>query len=828
MKFTIKIKNFLYALLFMATSSCSNSVLQEGSNVMKLWYDKPAEYFINAMPIGNGRLAATVYGRPSEELIHLNEETLWTGGPVNLNPNPEAPEYVSKIRKALDEKNYALADQLSRKMQGYFSQSYAPVGDLLIRQDYKGVVTDYYRDLDLNTAIATTHFKVGETEYTREAFVSYPDQVIVVKLSSSKPKALNLSISTQSKLHASVSVDGQELLMEGRAPSHADPTYMNTSNEPIQWDDDCKGMRFQTRVKTLQNNGKEKIENGEIKISSASQVTLAISIATSFNGFDKCPMSEGKNEKVLAKSYLENLKNKSYEELKINHLKDYSNYFERAKFYLNGNKEVELLPTDERLQRYQKDNSDHGLEALLYQYGRYLLISSSRKGGIAANLQGKWNVDVRPAWSCNYTTNINLEMNYWGAEKTGLGDMHWPLIQQVINMSKIGKYVAKNFYKCRGWAAGHNSDIWALTNPVGHIGMGDPQWANWIMAGPWLSQHLWEKYAYSGDKEYLRNTAYPVMKEAAEFCLDWLVDDGKGYLITSPSTSPENRYIGEDGRSWAVAKGATMDLALMRNLFENSIEAINILDIDKSFGDTVRATLKRLLPYQVGKDGDLQEWAADYQDSEPTHRHVSHLFCLHPGNDISVNKTPELFEACKKTLLKRGDGGTGWSRVWKVCFWARLLDGNHAYKLLQNDLDYTKERGFTDIGGTYPNLFNACPPFQIDGNFGIVEGISEMLLQSHLKEIYLLPALPIAWKDGSIIGLKARGGFDVDMQWKNGTLKMAVLHSKNDTACRLRTNVPISVKGAKIKTVEETSLAGKTYVNTFEVEKDKQYIINPK
>ena len=775
--------------------------------------------------LGNGRVGAMIYGRPTEELIHLNEGSFWSGGPATLSPNPEAYKFLPQVRKALDEKNYAEADKLIRNMQGLFSQSYAPIGDLLVKQKFDGTVTGYSRDLNLEDAIATTCFTANDVTYTREAFVSHPDQALIIRFTASRPGALELNFSTQTKMHAAASVEGHDLVLSGRAPSHADPTYINTSDTPVQWDDPCKGMRFQTRIRTLKNDGNEVVENCRIHIDGASEVVLAVSIATSFNGFDKCPVTEGKDEKKLAKGYLDALKGKSFDDLKQAHKADYANYFERTRLYLSGNPEKEKLPTDERLQRYQENNDDHGLEALLYQYGRYLLIASSRPGGIAANLQGIWNIDVRPAWSSNYTTNINVEMNYWASEKTGLGDMNLPLIQQIANMSQTGKHVATDYYNCRGWAAGHNSDIWAMTNPVGHLGLGDPQWANWTMASPWLSQHLWEKFAYNGDMDYLRNTAYPIMKSAAEFCFDWLIDDGQGHLITSPSTSPEHRFIGEDGKAWAVTRGATMDLALIRNLFENTIQAIDTLQIDQDFGKSLANALDKMLPYQIGAEGDLNEWMEDYADAEPGHRHVSHLFCLHPGNDISANQTPELFEACKKTLLKRGDNGTGWSLAWKVCFWARLLDGEHAYKLVNNYLNYTTERGFSENGGTYPNLFNACPPFQIDGNFGIVEGISEMLLQSHLHEIHLLPALPAAWQQGAITGLKARGGYDIDMTWNQGQLAKAIIHSRNTTTCHLRTNQPVKIEGVNVQTIEQKSPAGTTYLNIFNVEGGKQYTV---
>ncbi len=797
------------------------------TNVQKLWFDTPAQYFINALPLGNGRLGAMVYGRTKDEVVNLNEETLWTGGPVVLNPNPNAYQYLAQVRDALNKDNYALADKLSRKMQGYFSESYAPVGDLLIHQNFQGEAKDYYRDLNITDAISTVSFVANGVKYTREAFVSFPDQAIIIRMTSSQRGKLDVNFSAKSQLHPSFRKEGNTLVMTGRAPSHADPTYINTSDQPIQWDDAKKGMRVQTHIKVIDSDGKVTVANDRIDVSNASNITLAVSIATSYNGYDKYPYSEGRDEHQLAKSYLDKLSGKNYALLKSRHIKDYSSYYNKVKFFIAGNSETEKLPTDVRLKNYQSDKSDHGLETLLYNYGRYLIISSSRKGGIASNLQGIWNVDLRPAWSCNYTTNINLEMNYWAADKVGLDDMSWPLVTQVQHMAETGKYIARNFYHCSGWAGGHNSDIWAMTNPVGHLGMGDPQWANWIMCGPWLSQNLWDKYAFSCDKKYLRDTAYPIMKSAALFCLDWLVDDGHGHLITSPSTSSENRYLGKDGKTWAVAKGATMDIALIRNLFEHVMAATKILGVDRPLADKVKAAFDKILPYQIGKHGNIQEWAEDYDEPDVTHRHVSHLICLHPGADISAWGTPDLFNACMKTLERRGDGGTGWSRCWKVCFWARLLDGNHAYKLLQNDLKYTDDRGFSENGGTYPNLFNACPPYQIDGNYGVVEGISEMLVQSHLGEIHLLPALPSAWSAGYITGIKARGGYTLSIQWENAKLKTATLKCIGDTVCKLRTSLPITIIGTIAQSKVEETVAGKLYLYTFSVKKGKTYIVNP-
>jgi alpha-L-fucosidase 2 len=795
------------------------------SQDMKLWYEKPAEYFINALPVGNGRLAAMVYGRPQVELIHINEETLWSGGPVRPNPNPGANTFLAPLREALTRDDYSAADQYSRKMQGLFSQSYAPLGDLLLHQKLDGEVKNFCRDLNLETAVSTTRFSCNGVDYSREIFVSFPDQLIIVHLTSSRKTALNIRLGTQSLLPVTAKPEGDEWVMSGHAPSHADPSYMSTSDRPVWYGDTCKGMRFQLRIRCIQQDGQLSLSSAGMEITGAGEITLALSAATSFNGFNKCPVMEGLDEVALAKGYMEKATGKSYQSILNDHLKDYKGYFNRLKFSLSRDQYLEKLNTEERLKQYSITKKDQQLEVMLYQYGRYLLISSSRPGGIAANLQGKWNMDLQPAWSCNYTTNINLEMNYWAAAKTGLGDMMEPLVHQIQNMSVTGRDVASNFFNCRGWAAGHNSDIWALTNPVGNVGMGDPQWAQWVMAGPWLCQHLWDKFEYDRDTVYLRDVAYPVMKEAARFCLDWLIDDGKGNLVTAPSTSPENRFVGEDGKNWAVSRGATSDLALIRNLFKNTIEACRLLNIDTAYAHEILGSYNMIHPYQVGKKGNLQEWIKDYDESEPQHRHMSHLICLHPGNDISANTTPELFNSCKRTLQLRGDGGTGWSRAWKVCFWARLLDGNHAYTLLQNDLTYTTERGYSEAGGTYGNLFNACPPFQIDGNFGVVEGISEMLMQSHLGEIHLLPALPDAWSEGSIQGLLARGGYTISISWEKGNLTRAIIKANYNGTCILRTNQPVKINGQIFQNKNQVSVAGNTYINRFPVQAGENYLV---
>lgn len=824
-------KIFLISFVVLSFFSCKVEKDISRSNAEYLWYNEPAKYFTEALPIGNGRLAAMVYGRPDNEIIHLNEESLWTGGPIDLNPNPEAKNYIPLIRKALNSGDYRKADSLSHFVQGYFSQSYAPVGDLCIGQKFDGEVKNYKRELNLNSGIVSSSFEVNDVKYFRESFVSYPDQVIVLKFKSSEPRKLSLNFSLKTELKSKIEATNSQLVMSGRAPSHADPLYINTSDEPIKWDDECKGMRFQTLAKVIDTDGNSDIKGDSLFITDASSLTMAISIATSFNGFDKCPVSQGVDERLLAEKYLTSMLDKDYSTLKERHINDYKEYYNKSGLYIDGDKSLEDLPTNERLKKYSEGSNDYGLEALLFNYGRYLLISSSRSfngKGIAANLQGKWNKDLRPAWSCNYTVNINLEMNYWAADKLGLSDMALPLIGQISNMSKTGTYTARNFLDCRGWAAGHNSDIWAITNPVGHLGRGDCQWANWYMASPWLCQYLWDRYQYCSDVDYLRNVAYPIMKSASEFCQDWLVYDKNGFLTTSPSTSPENRFKDDKGNSWAVTIGSTMDIALIRDLFKHTISASEILGIDSDFREQLCNAMKKISPYKIGKAGNLQEWSEDYQESDPTHRHVSHLYALHPGSDISLWDNSDLFDACKKTLLMRGDDGTGWSRAWKICFWARLLDGNHAYKLLRNTLQLTEDRGFSEHGGTYPNMLNACPPFQIDGNFGILEGISEMLLQSHLGELHLLPALPDAWKNGKISNIKARGGYLCSIEWKNGKLLNAEIVSNSNNECRLRTNQPIQIEGindgmnTKVEVNDNT-----TFLSIFKMERGKKYNIKP-
>ncbi len=758
-------------------------------------YQQPARNWNEALPVGNGRLGVMIFGRVNEELLQLNEETLWSGGPVDKNPNPDAINHLPAVREALNKEDYQGASKALQKIQGLYTEAYQPLGNLVLKQPFDRQPTAYFRDLNLENATAHTQFTIDGVTYSRELFVSAPDQVIVLKLTASQKGKLNFTAATQSPHPIKKAVLGRnELSMRGKTPVHADPNYVNYNAKPVYYDDPtgCKGVRFDWRVKIHSTDGKVSADTAGIAVSNASEAILLVTAGTSFNGFDKCPESQGRDEKALADAYLKKVAAKSFDLIRKVHIADYQGYFNRMKINLGESGEAARLPMDARLVRYAQLGNDPELEALYFQFGRYLLISSSRPGGIPANLQGIWNPMVRPPWSSNYTTNINAQMNYWPAEPTNLSDLHTTFTDWIAGAATSGRQTAQNFYGMKGWTIHHNSDIWGASNPVGDKGKGSPSWANWAMGGAWLSQHLWEHYAYSGDEKYLKTYAYPLMREAAQFCLDWLG-------ITSPATSPENVFVTDKGVKEAVSVATTMDLALIYDLFTNVVQASSHLGIDADLRKTLEDRLTHLFPLQIGKKGHLQEWYKDWEDQDPQHRHVSHLFALHPGRYISPLRTPKYTDAARKTLEIRGDGGTGWSKSWKINFWARLHDGNHAHKLLGELLRISGLEGtdYGNAGGTYPNLFCAHPPFQIDGNFGGTSGIAEMLLQSQDGLIHLLPALPDAWATGEVKGLKARGGFEIDMVWKDKKLTRVIIKSAFGGNCRLK--LPNALASSKLQ-----------------------------
>ncbi|WP_222431568.1 glycoside hydrolase family 95 protein [Mucilaginibacter achroorhodeus] len=787
---------------------------------LTLWYNKPAKLWTEALPVGNGRLGAMIFGDPAKELLQLNEATFWSGGPVTNNVNPGGAKALAKTREALNNEDYSLANKEVTGLQGVYTQSYLPLADINLQQEIGNAnYQQYRRSLSIDKSIATVTFNADGVNYKREVIATFPGKAIVVHFTADKPASINFKVALSSQVKYSVGAVGQNsLLLKVKAPSQVDPNYVTYNKEPIKYGDstNCKGMRAAVQIKAVNKGGSVNSDNDALVVKNADEVTLFICAATSFNGFDKCPDSEGKDELKLCNNDIQNVIKQSWTKLYNEHLKDYKQFFYRVRLDLGRSPAYQSqLPTDERLLAFSKGAKDPEFESLFFQYGRYLLISSSRPGGPPANLQGIWNNLLRAPWSSNYTININTQMNYWPAATTNLQEMEYPLFDFIKELAVTGTRTAKDFYNMRGWVAHHNTDIWAISNPVGDFGKGDPKWANWYMGAPWLCRHLFEHYLFTKDEAFLKK-AYPIMKGAAEFLSDFLVEDKNGNLVTSPSFSPENDFIDGKGKEGNTSIATTMDMSIIRDHFRNCIEASEALNIDVAFRNMLKAKLAKLYPLHVGHKGNLQEWYKDWEDVDPHHRHVSQLFGLHPGREISPLTTPDFAAAAKKTLELRGDAGTGWSLAWKINFWARLLDGDHAYKLLR---DLMRDLSISKGGGLYPNLFDAHPPFQIDGNFGATSGITEMLLQSQLGEVQLLPALPTAWQTGSVTGLKARGAFTVTINWQKGTLKSAVITAEKGGKCILRTAKPIKVAGLSVRSIASkggfvtsfTTLKGMSY-----------------
>ncbi|MES2823256.1 MAG: glycoside hydrolase family 95 protein [Pseudomonadota bacterium] len=780
-------KSFVFIL-----SLCSLNLFSLSAVAQKLWYEQPAARWEEALPLGNGRLGAMVYGGVVKDEIQLNENTFWAGGPHN-NLNPAALTALPEIRRLLGAGEHLAAEKLAEKTitsQGANGMPYQTAGSLHLEFPAHAHYKNFYRDLDLSNAVATTRYGVGDVIYSREVFTSFVDQLVVIKLSANKPGQLSFTAAYSHPVAMQFSQDekNSSLIMTGISQDH----------------EGIKGqVKLLSQTKILNQGGSVKFVNNRIQVSNADSVILLVSMATNFINYADISADPDARVQEYFSQAEQFFRQGDYELRKQEHINFFKKYFSRVALDL-GKSDFSNEPTDKRIRLFA-NRHDPELASIYFQFGRYLLISSSQPGGQPANLQGLWNHKAQAAWDSKYTLNINAEMNYWPAEITNLSEMHEPLIQLVRDLSMTGEQSAKTMYGARGWMAHHNTDIWRVTGAV------DWSWGSWPTSNAWLSQHLWEKYLYSGDKKYLAEV-YPIMRSACAFFTDFLMKDpNNNWLIVSPSMSPENA---PKATGVKIAAGVTMDNQLLFDLFSNSIATAKILNEDKNLIKNWEKILQQLPPMQIGQYHQLQEWLQDWDDPQDKHRHVSHLYGLYPSNQISPLRQPELFNAARVSMEQRGDPSTGWSMNWKINLWARLLDGDRAFKLMREQIKPAGDTqgGVAESGGTYPNMFDAHPPFQIDGNFGFTSGLAEMLAQSHDGAVHLLPALPHEWPEGEVKGLVMRGGFVVDMSWAKSQIQELKIHSRLGGNLRLRTNAKLpKVNDFKVSQVSRN----KTNANPF-------------